>query len=111
MCEVKDFLSSHPGISIHWVEKQCGIPLGTIKLNSTRSIPNKYKEPIKELLSTYGWVDVPKLGTNELPVPISGFPTQTYFIENNVLKYREEEGLNLLKRANLKDGTKLIIIS
>ena len=69
MCEIKDFLRNHPGINIHWVEKQCGIPVSTIKLNSSRPIPTKYIEDIKALLSTYGWQnnDVHELSIATVP--------------------------------------------
>jgi len=98
MCEIKDFLIEHPGISIHWVEKQCGIPVSTIKLRGDRPIPTKYIEPIKELLSTYGWKNsnVPELG-----MPTVAKVTE-YFIRNNAI-CKMDGGIR--RRVELPDDT------
>jgi hypothetical protein len=51
--EIKEFLKSHPFINAYSVEKALGIPVGTIRVNSERPIPEKYRAMIIESLNNY----------------------------------------------------------
>jgi hypothetical protein len=103
MCEIKDFLINHPGISIHWVEKQCGIPISTIKLHGDRPIPTKYIQPIKELLASYGWMDtdVPELSIPTVPTG------KRYIVRNNNVGYMD--GF-LFRRIELPNDTIVVVL-
>jgi hypothetical protein len=51
--EIKDLLRELPFIRPSMIEKELGIPHGTIRLNSTRPIPEKYQAMIIESLDRY----------------------------------------------------------
>ena len=53
MNDISLFLKQRPLISIRGLEKQCGIPIGTIRL-SGRGIPFKYEAKLREALMPYG---------------------------------------------------------
>ena len=55
MKTIKDFLLAHPGIIIKDVEKACLIPAGSIRLNSKRGIPGKYREVLTNYLKQFGF--------------------------------------------------------
>ena len=99
MCEIKDFLINHPGISVRWIEQQVAVPLGTIRIKSDKPIPEKYINPIKDILKDYGW------SNND--VQTSDSPTATYIVRNNQVGYMD--GF-IFRRANLKDNTAIAII-
>ena len=53
MKDIIKFLKERPLISIRGLEKQCGIPNGTIRL-SERNIPLKYENKLRTALVPYG---------------------------------------------------------
>lgn len=55
MKTIKDFLLAHPGIIVKDVEKACLIPAGSIRLNSERKIPDKYREVLTNYLKQFGF--------------------------------------------------------
>jgi hypothetical protein len=53
---VYDFLVSHPGITIYWIERALGITGGSIRVrNGVSGIPSKYVDSIGGLLEDYGF--------------------------------------------------------
>jgi len=55
--DIKEFLINHSLISASSIERVLNIPKGTIRLNDSRSIPDKHKANIINLLKDYGWQD------------------------------------------------------
>jgi len=53
MQDIIKFIQDRPLISINGLEKQCGIPQGTIR-PSMRNIPKKYEDKIRKALMPYG---------------------------------------------------------
>jgi hypothetical protein len=51
--DIKEFLKEFPLISPGSIESSLGIPHGTIRLNSDKPIPEKYRELIIESLDRY----------------------------------------------------------
>jgi hypothetical protein len=108
MTTVYEFLESHPGLSISWIEKQLGLTHGTLRIGK---IPEKYMEGVKTLMSEYGYDngntfkvtgDV-KLSGDDVRIH-SG---EVYEMRGGVLG-RIEGGL--FRRASLADGTKLEVV-
>ena len=54
MNEIKKWLGEHPMISIRGMEKELGIPFGTIRVSGDKPIPDKYIERIRIFLKDYG---------------------------------------------------------
>ena len=54
MKEIEDFLRTHPLISIRGLEKECNMPLGTIRFGRKRTIPEKYYPILLKVLRPYG---------------------------------------------------------
>lgn len=98
MCDIKQFLANHPHISINSIERELGIPSGTVRLTSQRAIPMKYIEPIKKVLYDYGM-------TNN-DVHKSDITTPTYIVRNNVIGFVDGA---LFRRVSLKDNTIVIV--
>ncbi len=54
--KIIDFLKSHELISVHALEKKCGIPQSTIgQAFKGRGIPEKYHESLIKELKSYGF--------------------------------------------------------
>ncbi len=54
MNDIKKWLSEHPMISVRGMEKELGIPLGTIRVSGGKPIPEKYIDSIVVFLGNYG---------------------------------------------------------
>lgn len=55
MEEIKQWFREHPMLNVYSVEKELGLPIGTIRINSDRGIPVKYLHQIEECLKPYGY--------------------------------------------------------
>ena len=99
MCEIKDFLINHPGISVRWLEQQVSIPIGTIRIKGNKPIPEKYIEPLISVLKGYGYKNT--------DVQTSDKPTDTYIVRKNVIGYMD--GL-IFRRVELKDDTVVAVV-
>ena len=54
--KIIDFLKSHELISVHALEKKCGLPQSTIyKAKNGRTLPEKYHESLIKELKRYGF--------------------------------------------------------
>lgn len=53
----KDWMKDRKQLSILAIEKRIGMPQSTLNkyLKGVRAIPKKYKEPLKKLMSQYGF--------------------------------------------------------
>ena len=107
MCDIKDFLASHPHISINSIERELSIPTGTVRISSSRPIPQKYIDPIKQVLYNYGMKDDnTETSQSKTAVHKSDIPTQTYITRNNVIGIMD--GL-IFRRIMLEDNTVIIV--
>ena len=94
MCEIKDWLSEHPAISVRMMEKTLGLPIGTVRVRSKRAIPERYKKDIKQWLGEYGMLSDCKSERKQ------------YFLRNDRLVYKED---GLWRRKNIGDDIPLYI--
>lgn len=101
MSEIKAFLIDHPGISVRWLEQQVSVPLGTIRITGVKPIPEKYVQPIIDVLLRYGYMN-DDVHTSDQP---TASMAKTYIIRNNVIG--NMDGL-LFRRVSLPDNTILI---
>ena len=51
--DIKEFLRTHPFIKVYSIEKELNLPVGTIRVNNPRPIPEKYQQLIIESLQNY----------------------------------------------------------
>jgi hypothetical protein len=51
--DIKEFLRTHPFIKVYSIEKELNLPVGTIRVNNPRPIPEKYQQLIVESLANY----------------------------------------------------------
>ncbi|MFH2142772.1 MAG: hypothetical protein ABIJ97_10135 [Bacteroidota bacterium] len=114
--KIKEFLKSHPFISVHAIERTMNIPTGTIRITTDRAIPEKYKDKIISLLKDYGWEnnDVlifdklnDKTIANDHSIAVSN---TKYFIKRDgkkcVVSYKDD----YIRLADIPDMTKVIIL-
>ena len=109
MNNIKQFLIEHPLLNVRAIEQTLGIPSGTIRIKSDRSIPDKFTSLLSELLSSYGYNnDVQTSVIKDKPiVQTSDTPTNTkdlkeYMIKKNIVGYMDG---HIFRQANLPDNT------
>ena len=95
MCDIQEWLRLHPAISIRMMEITLGLPIGTVRVTSNRSIPLKYVEEIKSFLRIYGYITS------------SVSERKEYFFRNGVFGYMEGK---LFRRVISKDADKFYLI-
>ena len=98
MCEIKEFLINHPAISVRWVEQQVSIPIGSLRVRSDKPIPNKYVQPIIDILMYYGWKNT-EVQTSD---NTTAARVTEYIVRKDIVGYMD--GF-IFRRANLKDDT------
>ena len=110
--EIEDYLKSHLLINPYSIEKELGMPIGTIRLG--RHIPDKYREKITELLSDYGYnVSVEKEKPAEVVKTTTGKRYYTvkegklYSIKTDVEEKRWDGKMGIVTRKvdDIPDGT------
>jgi hypothetical protein len=72
---IKQWLIDHPLIRVKGLEAKVKIPIGTIKVNLNRKIPEKYIAQIEEELSKYGYVGSAATSTPVITHPVA-IPTE-----------------------------------
>ena len=105
MKDIKQVLIEHPLLSIRAIENQLNIPLGTIRIKSERSIPDKFIQQLSELLSSYGYnndvqtsvkEDKPIVHISDKPIETKG--TKEYITKKNTVGYMDGP---IFRQANL----------
>jgi hypothetical protein len=86
--KVQEYLKSHPGIRVSWLEKCLGLTHGTLRIGR---IPKHHIAPIEVILADYGYE---KEGATE----VQG----TFVTKNSVIGHWDGA---LFIREPLKDGT------
>ena len=109
MNNIKQFLIEHPLLNVRAIEQTLGIPSGTIRIKSDRSIPDKFTSLLSELLSSYGYNnDVQTSVIKDKPiVQTSDTPTNSkdlkkYMTRKKIVGYMDG---HIFKQANLPDNT------
>jgi hypothetical protein len=103
--EIKDFLKSHPAINVHYIEKILNLPTGTIRPETNRSIPDKYKDKIIDLLKRY---DGERGGDNIVSIPSVKIEINKPGIINKGQKYLSKE-IKLIKESDMRSGACVLV--
>jgi hypothetical protein len=92
-----EYLKSHPGIRVSWLEKCLGLTHGTLRIGK---IPKRHIEPIEVILVDYGYVRegvIKEVAPEDIVQDKTSYVTKSSVIGN-------WDGA-LFMRAPLKDGT------
>lgn len=94
MCDIKDWLIEHPAISIRYMEKSLGLPIGIVRVRSEKPIPSKYRHSILLFLKEYGMINDCVSKRKE------------YFFRNNHIVTKED---GLFRKKDIGENTPLYI--
>ena len=93
-----DYLLSHPLISPRGIESILNIPKGTIRLDKSRPIPEKYQQPIIDLLLNYGFtksLDKPEQSIIDKPI-----------VDTTKVNYLQEKVIEAIKSIPIEQAEK-----
>jgi hypothetical protein len=117
--DIKEFLRDNPLISPGSIESSLGIPHGTIRINSTKPIPEKWQAMIIESLDRYSAIRTHVVVEEKKMPEIAPKHAGKQFIAKRVTKlgvgehayfFGKMEG-GIFKRDNdIQDGTIILIV-
>lgn len=100
---MEQFIQSHRLISWNAVEKLIGAPTGTIRIDGSRRIPEKYKQAIMDIIKEYGYKP-----DDTLEEPVNAGPSDMldFYYKDGLFRYVATDKLN--RTANLNGKHVLI---